>query len=255
MFYEKKYFKSKDFFICDITPKRKVSYYEIEIYDSGNGCSFINNNFYPHRNNMTVFAKPSQERFTIGHFTCYAVHFSCGDAEICEVINTIPDCTTTNIFAHQQLLELYGKIDKNNPMQSLVAIGNILNIIKNQNLYIPNELTQHAESVMRIKEYIDNNYQHNIDLSHFQKIANLSINYIRKLFLDYYGMTIQKYINELRLSYVKKLLLSTDLSICDIAYSSGFNSQSHMNYMFKSSFGLSPLKYKKKAKKNDLDTI
>ena len=209
MIYKREYYKSTNYFSCDITPKRVTQYYELEIYDYGTGCASIDNILYPHNQNMVIFSKPFQERFTI------------------------------------QLLNLYELTNIENNLETIVSIGRILNIIKNSNYHIHNEITHNSKIAMTVKEYIDNHYQSPIHISDFEKMVHLSVNYIRKLFLDCYGVTIHKYITELRLSHVKKLLLSTDLPIIDIAYKSGFSSQSHMNYMFKSVFGISPLKYKK----------
>ncbi|HBL81780.1 MAG TPA: hypothetical protein DD391_04155 [Clostridiales bacterium] len=245
MIYKREYYKSTNYFSCDITPKRVTQYYELEIYDYGTGCASIDNILYPHNQNMVIFSKPFQERFTIGSFNCYAIHFTCGDNEICQILSSIPDCIIIDPLIKKQLLNLYELTNIENNLETIVSIGRILNIIKNSNYHIHNEITHNSKIAMTVKEYIDNHYQSPIHISDFEKMVHLSVNYIRKLFLDCYGVTIHKYITELRLSHVKKLLLSTDLPIIDIAYKSGFSSQSHMNYMFKSVFGISPLKYKK----------
>lgn len=244
MIYKREYYKSTEYFTCDITPKRIVKYYELEIYDYGTGCASIDNIRYPHSNNMIIFAKPYQERFTIGSFNCYAIHFTCKDEEICQILNDFPDCAIIDHNIKKQLISHFELTSLESNLQTITSIANILNIIKNSNHITSTKTHPMSKRIIQVKEYIDNNYQYTIELTKLQEIANLSINYIRKLFSECYGISIQKYITELRLSHVKKLLISTDMSICDIAYESGFNSQSHMNYMFKSHFGISPLKYK-----------
>ena len=91
MIYKREYYKSANYFSCDITPKRVTNYYELEIYDYGTGCASIDHILYPHNKNMVIFAKPFQER-TIGSFNCYAIHFTCEDKEICQILSSIPDC-------------------------------------------------------------------------------------------------------------------------------------------------------------------
>ena len=46
MIYKREYYKSTNYFSCDITPKRVTQYYELEIYDYGTGCASIDNILY-----------------------------------------------------------------------------------------------------------------------------------------------------------------------------------------------------------------
>ena len=244
MIYNKTYFRSSENFTCDTTPKRIVKHFELEIYDNGTGFASIDNVLYPHNDNMIIFAKPNQERFTIGSFNCYTIHFSCVDEEIVKILNSVPDCTVVDQNTKAQLIGYFKSTDLESNLQTLTSILNILNTVKNSNQFSKQKTQAIPKRIIQVKEYIDNNYKNEIELSKLKEIADLSINYIRKQFSECYGITIQKYITELRLSYIKKLLVSTDMSMCDIAYESGFNSQSHMNYIFKEHFGISPLKYK-----------
>lgn len=53
------------------------------------------------------------------------------------------------------------------------------------------------------------------------------------MFRKYTGKTYSEYLTELKLDYSKKLLLTTDLSITDICFSSGFSSVSNFLKAFK----------------------
>ncbi len=244
MIFKYDYYRSTDHFTCDITPKRKVKNYELEIYDSGTGCASINNTSYPHSENMFLLAKPGQERFTIGSFNCYAIHFNCTDPDLCKILDCFPDCTVIDSETKKQLIKFFEQASSELNLQTVTAVFNMLNLIAGSFHSASNKIKTIPKRIANVKEFIDNNYQSAVDLDMISEKTGLSVNYIRKLFCDYYGVSIQKYIIELRLSFVKKLLISTDKSMCEIAYESGFNSQSHMNYMFKHRFGISPLKFK-----------
>lgn len=56
------------------------------------------------------------------------------------------------------------------------------------------------------------------------------------------------YVNEFRLEYAKKELLSTDQNVSEIAYASGFNSISTFNTLFKKETGLTPTDFRKSNK-------
>ena len=245
---EKIDYKSEEYFVCDITPKRKTLNFELEIYTYGNGSSYINGKIYPHLTNKVIFAKPHQERFSTGIFHCKAIHFNCSDKDIIASLSTIPDCIYVDDKTGNTILYMYEKIDTKNELLTYSIIFDIFNTLKN--LKTSNHINSSTLSgdILFIKEYIDKNFTNQVDVSLLAKQVHLSTNYIRKVFLNTYGVTIKQYLIEMRLGYVKKLISNTNMSLCDIAYESGFNSQSHMNYMFKLKFGISPLKYKQSLK-------
>ena len=197
---------------------------------------------------MILFAKPGHERFSIGTFECHALHFTCCDKSLISVFDEILDVAYVDIMTKNLILGCFNKIDTNDLLSSYNNLFKMMTIIKELNSAKSLNGTVITENIIKIKEYIDSNFTGNVNIKNLSEIANLSPNHMRKKFRDCYGTTIQKYIIDLRLSYVQKLLVADSDSICEIAYKSGFNSQSHMAYMFKSMFGISPLEYRKNNK-------
>lgn len=64
-----------------------------------------------------------------------------------------------------------------------------------------------------------------------------------------FDCNLKTYINRLRLSESKRLLLETDLPIGEITYKVGFNNQTHFNRVFKAEEQISPTEYRSKNKK------
>jgi len=238
-------YRSTEYYACDITPKRITRKYELEIYVHGEGTSYINGKTYAHSDNKIIFAKPGQERFSIGEFHCYAIHFYCDDETIMEAFCQLPDCCFVSLQTRDELIKFYEKIDVENKIAAYAAFFNIIELLSRENTVATGHGLVPIPEVSAIKEYIDEHFTTSIDIKQLSKDAHLSPNYLRKKFLEAYGTTIQKYIIDMRLGMVKKLLLTTNKSLSEIAYCSGFNSQSHMNVMFRSSFGVTPLEFKK----------
>lgn len=71
-------------------------------------------------------------------------------------------------------------------------------------------------------------------------LAGRSVGHINRVFKQYLGTTPTAYINGLRLGYAKNLLLTSNLSILEVAYEAGFDNLSHFYHLFKSSYGSSP---------------
>jgi len=69
--------------------------------------------------------------------------------------------------------------------------------------------------------------------------------YIRSKFLEVTKMSPVKFLNHVRLKNAGSLLLSTELSINEIAQKCGFLDMAYFSKIFKAHFGLSPKQYKK----------
>ena len=112
--------------------------------------------------------------------------------------------------------------------------------------------TQRADKVCsRIKRYIDSNYTEDISLASLADKAHISKYYLSHTFAKYYGMSPINYLNEVRLRASKELLETTDLSISQVAESTGFSSLSYFSQSFRRNCGLTPSDYRLLAKNND----
>ncbi|MBE7080620.1 MAG: helix-turn-helix transcriptional regulator [Clostridiales bacterium] len=77
------------------------------------------------------------------------------------------------------------------------------------------------------------------------KSTNYSHEYVSRKFKYYIGKSLKKYVNECRLSSAALLLATSDLSIEEISYKSGFPSCSNFINAFKKEYNVSPGKYRK----------
>lgn len=74
---------------------------------------------------------------------------------------------------------------------------------------------------------------------------NRSRSHISHLFKKSCGYSFKEYCNNLKLDIAADMLKTTDLPVTQVALESGFNDVSYFIKMFKTKFGLSPMKYKK----------
>ena len=77
------------------------------------------------------------------------------------------------------------------------------------------------------------------------KSTNYSHEYVSRKFKYYIGKSLKKYVNECRLSSAALLLATSNLSIEEIAFKSGFPSCSNFINAFKKEYNVSPGKYRK----------
>ena len=101
--------------------------------------------------------------------------------------------------------------------------------------------------------YIDENYlKPSLACSDLAKISGVSMPYYNKLFAKKFSISPKQYILNKKLDYAKDLIVSSNLSISEIAEKSGFQSVYHFSRLFKNHFNMSPKSYKKSYYNNFL---
>lgn len=81
--------------------------------------------------------------------------------------------------------------------------------------------------------------------------------YLSSLFSSQLGITIEKYIIQLKVEKIKEYIFYDELSISEIAYKMHYSSPAHLSRQFKQVCGLSPKDYKKQManQRKPLDQI
>ncbi len=95
--------------------------------------------------------------------------------------------------------------------------------------------------------YMQLYFKENPSLSHMASYSGFNPNYFSQKFKETVGKTYIDYLVDLKVSYAKKLLMSSNMSITDICFSSGFTSVSNFMRVFKNKYGMSPNAYRNKS--------
>ena len=93
--------------------------------------------------------------------------------------------------------------------------------------------------------YIHMHFRENPKLSEVAKIAHYNTSHFSSTFHKELGTTYCDYLNSLKISYAKGLLISTNLKISDICNEYGFPSHSNFLRLFKSTVGVTPAQFRK----------
>lgn len=102
-----------------------------------------------------------------------------------------------------------------------------------------------TEVINEVITYINEKFTENISVSELADKAMLSQYYFIRLFKKSTGYTPHEYIINLRLNAAKYLLKSSQSSIKEICFSTGFSCESAFCSTFKKATGLSPAQYRK----------
>jgi AraC-like DNA-binding protein len=98
--------------------------------------------------------------------------------------------------------------------------------------------------VRRALSYISERYSEPLSLSDVAAHLGISPNYLSVLFHQTTNISFRDYLCQVRVEESKHLLLSTDLSLVEIAIAVGFPDQSYFCKVFKKTVGLTPGKFR-----------
>ena len=102
-----------------------------------------------------------------------------------------------------------------------------------------------SSDVLKIIQYLNENYTRQISLTDLCKHFFISKAGLCKKFKKAMYCSVMDYLLKIRLKRAQELLRKTKLSVDIIAAKCGFSSTNHFRNVFKQSFGISPLKYRK----------
>ena len=112
------------------------------------------------------------------------------------------------------------------------------------NGYVPRQ-SKSAETIQSILTYISEHHSEPITMQDVAKEIGYNYHYLSNLLQKGLKTTFRALLNEYRISHSQYLLLSSDLSISDIAIECGYDSQCSFNRNFKEITGITPSECRK----------
>lgn len=110
---------------------------------------------------------------------------------------------------------------------------------------IPDEMD--INKLQQLLDYLDVHYADKLNVEEMAKMCNLSYCYFSRYFRKVMGKTFTEHINYIRIIEAKRLLLTTEMNITEVALSTGFTSSSYFIEQFKRYSKESPKQFKKNA--------
>lgn len=103
--------------------------------------------------------------------------------------------------------------------------------------------------ILNLKYYISNRLHEKITLSELAAEVNFNKTFFVKRFKILFDMPPMKYVNYMRISRAKQLLIQTSLSVSAIAQKTGFSSPHYFSRSFRALEGQSPQQFREKHRK------
>ena len=226
--------------------------FELELPIGSGGMSYINDESHPITENMVICAKPGQIRHTRLPFKCYYIHMIVNEGYLGDILTTLPNyidfsCTDQIKEIFISLCEHYNTGITNDDILLQSLLFKLIYILSENSASVVNYApkSNNHKTIERTLEYINNNLSANLTLERLASAANFNAIYFHKLFKASTGKTLHEYVEDQRIKKSINLLISTDMTLTEIAYECGFSSQSYFSYAFKRRMGTSPRDYVK----------
>ena len=104
--------------------------------------------------------------------------------------------------------------------------------------------THHDEQIIKIQEWLQKNYQRDVQLQELAKRFDISVRSFNRRFRLAAGKTPLQYLQEVRLEQAKALLKLSNLSIAEIAFAVGYQDTSYFSSLFKRINTITPNEYR-----------
>lgn len=98
-----------------------------------------------------------------------------------------------------------------------------------------------------ILSYLHIHYRQSVSLQQLARQFRVSVPFISRGFKRHKGTSYLGYVHELRMKHAASLLISTEMSIADIAVEVGFDSFRSFSRVFRDTFGLTPSDFRAKG--------
>lgn len=115
-------------------------------------------------------------------------------------------------------------------------------------LYREDDITPGNLDFARIIRYIQENYE-TVTLSELAEMLHYSESYMSRIIKKYLKTTFSDLVRNLRLTRAADYLVTTEMTVNQIAEAVGFDSSDHFTRLFKRSFGVTPTDYRSRTKK------
>jgi len=236
-----------------VTQNRKTTMFEIELPMGEGGVSYIDSDSHVISENVIICAKPGQIRHTRLPFKCYYIHMMAGEGKLAEILAALPNYIEMDNTGEIQeiFLSLCKYFAMGNPEDEILLQSLILKLVHTLFQFAPSgrrhcPKNNNHQVIEKSIEYISMNLASDLSLEKLSELFNYTPIYYHKLFKASTGKTLRGYVEEQRIKKSMDLMLSTEMTLTQIAYECGFSSQSYFNYAFRKKMGYPPREYVKK---------
>ena len=104
--------------------------------------------------------------------------------------------------------------------------------------------SHHDEEIIKVQEWLDQNYQSNIIIGSVAKKFKLSVRSLNRRFKLATNSSPLQYLQSLRIEHAKELLKQSNLAVSEVADMVGYQDASYFTSLFKKVTAVTPIEYR-----------
>lgn len=149
---------------------------------------------------------------------------------------------------HKSLFNLASSDDYIRDMRINSGLNELLVLLMNESWH-PAECSDTAlkkQNLDPIRDYLDAHYTEKVSLDVLADQFFISKFYLTRVFKEQYGVSINTYVQNLRITKAKQMLRFTDKKLEDIGYQCGLGAPHYFSRIFKQVEGVTPSEFREK---------
>jgi len=112
------------------------------------------------------------------------------------------------------------------------------------------EIESESKRILKVKNYIDGHYKDEMSLEQLAELVGMTPTAFSRYFKQRTGKNLSEYIVDIRLGHAARRLVDTTDSVSEICWTTGFNTLSNFNRLFRKRKGCNPTEFREKYQKN-----
>lgn len=245
--------------------------YELILFTEGSGMSFIGNYigefetgdiFFLAKNLPHTFQKSNKDMVTSAIVIQFREDFWGADffnvqesTEIKHLFGIANQGLRLRGESQKQLTFLIKNLEHAKGFQRVIGLCNCLNTMASHKEFTPlstqilSQTNQKgSEKIDKIFEFTISSFRRSVSLGEVANIANMSVPAFCNYFKKCTKKTYINFLNEVRIGYACRILASTDRSVNQVCFESGFQSLQNFNKQFFKLKQITPSGYRKKIR-------
>ena len=159
-----------------------------------------------------------------------------------------PDNFADFQLLHQSLFDFASSVDYIRDMRINSGLNELLVLLMNESWHPAEhpDTDLKKQNLSPIRDYLEAHYTENIVLNELADQFFISKFYLTRVFKEQFGVSINTYVQNLRITKAKQMLRFTDKKLEDIGYQCGLGAPHYFSRIFKQVEGITPSEFREK---------
>jgi AraC-like DNA-binding protein len=147
----------------------------------------------------------------------------------------------------EQLFDIAGSADYIRDMRICEKLTTLLTLLMAESWHPENKIHigSKRQSLQNVKDYLDQHYREKITLDHLAGTFFINKFYLARIFKEQFGVPINGYLAQVRITHAKQLLRFGGLTIEETGRECGFDEPAYFTRVFKKVEGITPGEFRR----------